>query len=160
MLIAVPHLHPDDHPRLERGNASPRGPPGPVAVAQGGHSKARLRRRLAPQPRLSGSRCQLPADTVPGKPPQLLARANVPKTEAPGRHQEPEGFIGMGRAQCPFFLEQRGVSQLGSCCFEGEVCGWHVNAFERFVAIYFLCFAECGALLHAETGCWGKAAPC
>lgn len=74
MLIAVPCLHPDDHPHLERGDASPQGPPEPVAVAQGGHRKDGLRRRLVPQPRLSGSLCQLPTDTVPGQTPPAAGK--------------------------------------------------------------------------------------
>lgn len=43
----------------------------------------------------------------------------------------------------------------------GRGGGWLIcKPFKRFVAIYCLCFAEGGGLLHAETGCWGKAAPC
>lgn len=66
-------------------------------------------------PRLSRSHCQLPTGTVPGTPnPQVLARATLPRTGAPGGHQKPGVSVGMEREQELFLLEQRGVSPLGS----------------------------------------------
>lgn len=111
-------------------------------------------REVTGKPGSGGGLCHSPGSQGPiaiclqtqrlANPPQLLARANLPKTEAPGRHWEPEGFIGMGRGPCSFFLEQRDVSQLWCCCLEGEVGVWHINAFERFVAIFISCFAIWG----------------
>lgn len=85
----------------------------------------------------------------PTNPSQLLARANLPKTEAPGRHWESEGFRGMGREQCFFFLGcfpvvvlllGRGGGCLAHKCFR-KVCGH-----------FYLMFCYVGALLHAEKG--------
>lgn len=132
MLITGPHLHPDDHPRLRwvmwvLGDHRGRW----LLLREGTGGLGWAGRRLA---LLLGSYCQ--GHSAWQTSPQLLVRANLPRTKAPGRHWEPEGFIGMGREQPLLSPEQRGVSQLGSGCFEG---GWLINAFVRFLAVCFRC---------------------
>lgn len=140
----MPHLCSVGHPHLQRGDAGPQEHQGWWLLPRegsGGGSRC--------SPRSGGGSCCSPGFPAPAssclqaqclanQTPQLLARANLPRAGAPGRHQKPDGSTGMGREQQLFLLEQRGVSPLGCSCPEGEVGGCHVNAFERFVVIYFL----------------------
>lgn len=134
----MPHPRSDDHPRSSRVMQVLRNTRA-VAVAQAGLGRARLWRGSHCSPGFPDPTASCPRHSArQTKPPQVLARASLPRTGAPGGHQEPGGSVGMEREQKLFFLEQRGVSPLGSSCPEGKVGGWHVNDFERFVAIYFL----------------------